>query len=86
MMPAEADDPRFLPIDLWTIEDIVFPPNHASLDRFYRDSHNSSAADCYGLRGSVWAEAVQRVGLPGELRIMEGSVAQQLHRACGAQQ
>jgi hypothetical protein len=38
------------------------------------------------LRGSVWAEAVQRVGLPGELRIMEGSVAQQLRRACGAQQ
>ncbi len=80
---ATGNAPRFTPINLWAFEDIVFPPNHAFLDRF--QGHSARRPEqCYGLLGSAWSDAVARVGLPGELQARSNrqGLARQLRTAC----
>ena len=73
--------PRFLPIDLWAFEDIVFPPHHSSLHRF--NGHEARRPErCFGLLASAWSEAVTRVGLPGEFQVLRGPLVEQLRRGC----
>lgn len=83
---ASGNAPRFAPINLWAFEDIVFPPNHAFLDRF-RGYSARRPEQCYGLLGSAWSDTVARVGLPGELQARSNrpGLARQLRTACRVQ-